>query len=155
MHVPPAFPVPPHVRYGREDELHVWFTEPPGAIVQMSKPQHGTLEQSRWLIGPGLALLRQRFPDAQQLVLVLDFRNLTRRDLAARKVLIDSAPETAKYFSGVFIVPPLQTNVVYRTTLQAAAVLVSALGTRIAIVDNLSSVMIEQGLRVADAEPPG
>ena len=153
QHVPPAFSVPPHIRYGREDELHIWFTDPPGAIVQMSKPQRGTVDQARWLVGPGMALLKQRFPEAKQIVIVLDYRNMTSRDLAARTVLIESASETAKYFSGVFIVPPLQTSKVYRVTLEAAAVLVSALGTRIAIVDSLTSVLVEQGLQVSAAEP--
>jgi hypothetical protein len=153
LSVPPAFSVPPHLRYGRGDELHVWFTDPPGAIVQMAKPQRGTVEQARWLVGPGFQLLRERFPEAAKLILVLDYSHMTGRDTAARTVMVDSAGAVAQFFSGVFIVPPLQASVVYRMMLRAAAVLVSALGTPIEIVESLTAVMADQALQLTTAVP--
>lgn len=152
MTIEPAFTEPPHIRYGKEDEIHAWFTDPPGAIVQLAKPQRATLEQARWLVDEGVTLLRKRFSPDEKVILVLDYRNMTSRDNAARTLMMERAPDIAHHFAGVFIVPPLVASPVYRTTLRAAAALVSALGVNIHIVESLQEVMERHKLMLGSAQ---
>jgi hypothetical protein len=150
MTVAPAFAVPPHLRHGPKDGLCVWFTQPPGAVLQLSTPQRFTIEQAHWIVGPALEQLLVRFPAGEKLTLIFDFRNMTSRDLSARTVLMEHANDIVHRFSHVFIVPPLQSNPIYRVALQAAVALVSAFGASFVIVESLDEVIAERSLR-ADA----
>jgi hypothetical protein len=147
MTVEPAFAGPPHIRHGAQDELHAWFTDPPGAVLQLSKPQRATVEQARWLVGPAIELLRARFPSEEKVILVLDYRNMTSRDTSARTLMMEHAGEIAHMFSHVYIVPPLQANPVYRSALHAAIALVSVFGSPLEIVETLDEVIAKQSLR--------
>lgn len=146
MTVEPAFAVPPHVRHGTQDALHVWFTDPPGAVVQLAQPQRATVEQTTWLLGPGLDLLRERFPNGEKLVVVLDYRNMTSRDTSARTLMMERASDISHMFSRVFIVPPPQVSPVYRTMLHAAVALVSAFGPHLEIVGSLAKIISRESL---------
>jgi hypothetical protein len=147
MSVAPAFAVPPHLRHGAQGELQAWFTDPPGAVMQLSKPQHFTVEQAEWLVGPALERLRQRFPSEEKLLLVLDYRNMTSRDPRARSLMMEHARDIARFFQHITVVPPEQPNPVYRTMLHAAVALVSAFGAPIEIVDSFDDAMARRGLR--------
>jgi hypothetical protein len=147
MPVEPAFDVPPHVRHGADAELHAWFTDPPGAVLQLSKPQRSTLEQAEWLVGPAIDLLRARFPGDEKLILVLDYRNMTSRDTSARTLMMQRAGDIVHMFSHVFIVPPLQVSPVYRSALHAAIALVSVFGSPLEIVETLQEVIQKRSLR--------
>jgi hypothetical protein len=147
MSVAPAFAVTPHLRHGAQGELHAWFTDPPGAVMQLAKPQHFTVEQAEWLVGPALDHLRTRFPNEKKLILVLDYRNMTSRDPRARAILMDRARDVAQFFGHITVVPPAQPNPVYRTMLHAAVALVSAFGAPIDIVDSFDEAMAKCGLR--------
>jgi hypothetical protein len=147
MTVEPAFAVPCHVRHGLQDELQVWFTDPPGVVVQLSKPQRSTVAQTRWLLGPCFDLMRERFPHDEKLILVLDYRNMTSRDTSARTLMMDRARDIAHLFSHVFIVPPLHASPVYLAMLHAAVALVSMFGAKLEIVDSLSETISQTSLR--------
>lgn len=147
MSVEPAFAVPPHLRHGEQGELHAWFTDPPGAVLQLSKPQHFTLEQAEWLVGPGIEQLRARFPHGEKLLLVLDYRNMTSRDTRARTLMMERARDIAHMFAHITVVPPNQPNPIYRTMLHAAVALVSAFGSPIEIVDSFDEVVARRSLR--------
>jgi hypothetical protein len=153
MTVEPAFPVPPHVLHGSEGEIQVWFTEPAGAIVQLAKPQRATLEQSQWLVGPGIERLREEFPNGEKLILVLDYRNMTSRDTSARTLMMDRAGDISHMFEHVVIVPPLNASAVYRATLQAAVALVSIWGVHIELVPSLEVAISRYSLSASDKSP--
>jgi hypothetical protein len=56
----PIFPVPAHVECPT-GPLRAWFTEPKGAVVQLSEAAAFTEAMARWLIGPGRNALLERF----------------------------------------------------------------------------------------------
>ncbi len=147
MKVTPAFAAPPHIRHGEQAELQAWFTDPPGAILQLSKPQHFTLEQAEWVVGPGFDQLRSRFAKGEKLILVLDYRNMTSRDTRARTLMMERARDIAHTFAHITVVPPHQPNPIYRTMLHAAVALVSAFGAPIEVVDSLDEVIARLALR--------
>jgi len=95
MPVEPAFALPPHIRHGMEEELHAWFIDPPGAVLQLAQPQHFGVEQAEWLVGPALERLRERFPGDNKLLLILDYRNMTTRDPRARSLMMERARDIA------------------------------------------------------------
>jgi hypothetical protein len=127
--------------------MRAWFTEPLGAVMQLSMPQHFTVEQAEWLVGPALERLRERFPNDTKLTLVLDYRNMTSRDPRARSIMMDRARDIAHWFGHITVVPPEQPNPVYRTMLHAAVALVSAFGTQIEIMDSFDEVLAKRALR--------
>jgi hypothetical protein len=142
----PAFAVPPDLLGA--GNLRVWFTDPPGAIVQLSQPARGTKEMAEWLVGPGFARLRGRFP-AAEMILVIDLSLMEGRDSAAREVMIDKAREPGRIFARTFMIPPLKASAVYMATLHAASALFNALGRDINIERSLSAVIAQCELKPA------
>jgi hypothetical protein len=147
MGVSPAFDVPPDLQGA--GVLRAWFTDPPGAVVQMAVPSRGTKEMAEWLVGAGYARLRGRFPEAQGFTLVIDLSLMEGRDPAARAVMIDKAREYHSSFARTFMIPPLKGSVVYLTTLHAAAALLNALGLKLKIESSLEAVISECKLKPA------
>jgi hypothetical protein len=143
----PVFQVPPDLV--GPGELRVWFTEPPGAVMQMIARGRGTKEMAEWLVGPALTRLRDRFPQCSQLILVLDFALLEGRDPAARVVMMDKGRECAALFSQSFLIRPEKANPVYITTLHAAAALLSAFGVNLEISNSLREVISRCNLHPA------
>src|SRR5262245_48272351 len=80
-----------------------WFTDPPGAIVQIAQPARGTKEMAEWLVGPAFLRLRGRFPTAEGMVLVIDLSLMDGRDTAARTLIIERARQAGKIFGRVYI----------------------------------------------------
>jgi hypothetical protein len=144
-----AFDVPPNAR--GPDNLQAWFTAPPGVLVRMVSPTRGTKEMAEWLVGPGFALLRARFPDEGSLVLVLDFSKMLGRDSAARVVMMDKAREARQLFARTFVIPPAKSNPVYMTTLYAAAALLTGFGIHLVIARSLDQVLAQCPLEPAGA----
>jgi hypothetical protein len=143
----PIFDRAPHVTCPT-GPLSVWFIDPPGAVVQLTEAAEFTESMARWLVGRGLELLRGRFADVPKLLIVLDVRPMTRRDSAVRTILMQKARDLDSPFSTVIVVPPLQSNPVYLTTLHAAAALVSAFGTRIEISGDVEHAMRRERVEV-------
>ena len=143
----PAFDRPPDLLGA--GCLRGWFTDPPGAVVQIAQPARGTKEMAEWLVGPMFLRLRGRFPTSEGMVLVLDLSLMDGRDTAARTVVIDRAREAGQIFGRVYIIAPLKTNAVYLTTLHAAATLLNALGRDIHIETSLIEVIQRCDLKPA------
>jgi hypothetical protein len=144
--IEPIFPVPAHVECPA-GPLRAWFSEPKGAVVQLSEAGAVTEEMARWLIGPGRDLLLERFAASTGFWLVLDIRPMTSREPIVRSLMMDSAREHMDTFSNLIIVPPLQINPVYLTTLQAAAALLGAFGTHVEITKDLKHVLGRDQIR--------
>jgi hypothetical protein len=143
----PAFDVPPDLHGA--GVLRAWFTDPPGAVVQMARPGRGTVEIANWMVGPGFARLHGRFPESESLILVMDLRLMEGRDPAARVVMMDKGREVNRLFARTFIIPPLKTNPVYLTTLHAAAALLTAFGVDLKIESSLPKVIAQCDLKPA------
>jgi hypothetical protein len=152
MGAEPAFEIPPDIQGA--GVLRAWFTEPPGAVVQLTHLTRGTKEVAEWLVGPGYARLRGRFPEAQGLILVIDLSLMDGRDAAARLVMLEKARESKMLFSKVVMIPPLKTNPVYLTTLHAAAALLNAFGLDLKIEKSLEEVIARCKLKPASAVAP-
>ena len=147
-HVAPFFSVPPHVECP-VGPLYVWFTEPPGVVLQLMEAVRFTTEIARWLIGPGLDLLAQRYDEATRFTIVFDIRQMTGRDPVVRSLFMDLAREQAGRFEAIVAIPPLQINPVYLAGLHAAAALVSAFGPRFEISGDVAHVIYRHRLRPA------
>jgi len=135
----PAFDLPPDLIGA--GGLRMWFTDPPGAIVQLAQSARGTKEMAEWLIGPAFARVRGRFPAEDALILVIDLSLMNGRDPAARAVIMDKARESGRLFTRTFLVPPAKASAVYLTTMHAAAALMNALGRDINIESSLADVI--------------
>jgi hypothetical protein len=144
----PAFPVPPHIRH-EGGTIACWYTEPPGAVVQLTRAVMGTIPLAEWMVGAGYDQLLARYPTADTLILVLDVRAMVGRDPAARKVMLEKARLQKRGRFNSFIVPPADASKIYLTTLYTAAALVNTFGSRLQIVKSLSEVIVSQKLRVA------
>jgi hypothetical protein len=143
----PAFDVPPDILGARV--LRAWFTDPPGVVVQMAQPSRGTVELAEWMVGPGYTRLRGRFPASERLILVIDLSLMEGRDPAARAVMMDKAREFNRLFERTIIIPPLQSNPVYLTTLHAAAALLTAFGVDLKLEKSLAGVIAQWKLTPA------
>jgi hypothetical protein len=143
----PAFEEPPDVRGA--GLLRAWYTDPPGAVVQMVRRARGTKEMAEWMVGPGLAQLRGRFPGCSELILVIDLSLMEGRDPAARVVMMDAGRELAQLISQTFVIRPEKANPVYLTTLHAAAALLSAFGVSLTISGSLRDVISRFNLKPA------
>lgn len=143
----PAFDTRPDL-YGPSG-LRVWFTEPPGLVVQMARPSRGTHEMAAWLIGPGYARLRGRFPGLSGLALVIDLSLMDGRDPDARALMLERASENNGVVSRIIIVPPAKPNPVYLTTLHAAVTLLNSIGRDITIESSLEKAIATFGLKPA------
>jgi len=88
-----AFPRAPHMSYGG---AAVWFTSPPGAVVQLLEPVRGTLDLVNWIVGPFYDELERRFPGRTALIFVFDLELMTGRTAASRSVFLAKARECGK-----------------------------------------------------------
>jgi hypothetical protein len=144
----PAFPVAPHIRH-EGGTIACWYTEPPGAVVQLTRSVKGTVPLAEWMVGAGYDQLIARYPTAETLILVLDIRAMVGRDPAARSVMLEKARSQKRGRFNSFIVPPTDSSKIYLTTLHAAAALVNTFGSRLQIVKSLREVIVAQKLCVA------
>jgi len=146
--VEPIFSAAPHAACP-VGPLRAWFTDPPGAVVQLSEAGEFTVDMARWLVGPGFELLLERFQIDTGLSLVLDIREMTTREPVVRTVFMDKAREAASKFGLVAVIPPLRAKGVYLTALHAAGALVSAFGTKFEITSDLDDLLARYGIRPA------
>jgi hypothetical protein len=144
----PAFSVPPHV-IDESGAIAGWFTEPPGVVLQFTRPTRGTNELSKWLVGPGYDLLVRRFPEACELRVVLDMRQMTGRSATARAVLIEHAKLVSQRLGRVIILPSVHLGAFYVKVVEATALALRAFGVRIEVEHSLERALARQELRVA------
>ena len=124
---PPAFTVPPDLRSPAGD-LAVWFTDPPGAVVQLSERKRGTVEMASWLAGPGVHTLLDRFPGTARLVILLDLTLMKDRDPAVRPLLVEAAKALGPRIAQGIVVAPDKAGPVYLASVRAAASVLGVFG---------------------------
>ena len=146
----PAFAVPPHL-LDESGAIACWFTEPPGVVLQFTRPTRGTGELSRWLVGSGYNQLIRRFPDAHELRMVLDMRQMTGRSATARSIMIEHAKLVSQRLGRVIILPSVHLGAFYVTVVETTALMLRPFGVRIEIEHSLERALARQELRVAPA----
>jgi hypothetical protein len=141
-----AFPRAPHMSYGG---AAVWFTSPPGAVVQLLEPVRGTLELVNWLVGPAYDELERRFPGRQALIFVFDLELMTGRSAASRSVFLAKVRECGKRFAEGLVVPPTAANAAYRQSMYAAMAIARAVGIHVEMVSSSVSAVASRSLKPA------
>lgn len=142
----PAFGRVPHMSYGG---AAVWFTSPPGAVVQLVEPVRGTLDLVNWIIGPAYDELDRRFPGRTALILVFDLQLMTGRSAASRSAFLAKARECGRRFSEGLFVPPRAATGAYRQSMAAAIALIRALGVHVEIAASAVSAVASRNLKPA------
>src|SRR5215472_11798048 len=148
----PAFLVPPHLRHP-SGALVAWLTDPPGAVIQLTRPTRGTADLAEWLVGPALEYLLRHFPDALRLIVVLDLRQMTGRDPLARALLLEKAKTLRAGLLRAVVIPPIGASRVYLSSLRVAADILRVFGVRVDIERSLTDVLSEHRLRGAGITP--
>ena len=144
----PAFAVPPHL-LDDSGAIAVWFTDPPGAVLQFTRPERGTTELAKWLCGDGYEQLLRRFPDGEKLRFVLDMRQMTGRAATARSVLIEHGKLVAQRVGPVIILPSMHLGPFYVTVVEGTALMLRAFGLRIDVDHSLERALSKQEMRLA------
>jgi hypothetical protein len=127
----------------------IWFTEPPGAVIQFVQPARGDLALVRWLVGPALERLLERFPGSSPLVFVMDLGLMTGRDAAVRPILNEAVKSLGPRIARSVVVPPENASVVYMASLHASVSLLRVFGVPVEIQS------LPNALRALRAAPPG
>jgi hypothetical protein len=141
--VRPAFRRAPHMSYGG---AAVWFTSPPGCVIQLVEPVRGTLDLVNWMVGPVYQELDRRFPGRNALILVFDLELMTGRSAASRTVFLAKAREVGKRFSEGLFVPPSAASAANRVATRASIALVRALGVHVELVSSSVSAVASRNL---------
>jgi hypothetical protein len=148
----PVFASAPDLR-SEGGQLVAWYTDPPGAVVQLPAATVFTKEMAEWMVGPGLSALHQRFPQRGKLQLLLDIRPMVSREPAARTVIMSAATRHLFLFSKLGVIAPAKPPPLYMTTLYGAIALLSAIGPEIRIFETLEGALQTMGLREAPLLP--
>ena len=133
-------------------ELEVWFTDPPGAVVQMPSPMVGTAAMARWLVGEARERLYRRFPDASQFYFLVDLSVMTSRDPALRSIIGEASKEMKSKIARAIIVPSESANVVFLKSLEVAVLLLHGFGVNLEIYRSSAQAMASMKLSPARRE---
>jgi hypothetical protein len=145
-----SFEDSPHVTSPCGD-LAAWFTEPPGAIIRFVRPARLELAGARWLTGPAIDLLNDRFGPTQKLILVLDLGRMRTRDPAVRPMIVEAAKSLRPRLARAVVIPPAQASAVYLASLRAAASLLRVFGVEVELRASLADVLRVITLSAASA----
>lgn len=129
--------------------LVAWFTDPAGALVQISRTSELTVEMTRWLVEHGCAQLLARFPGTTPLTIVLDIRLMTKRQPAVRSLLVEAAKKLGPRLGMGYVLPPENSGKVYLASLHAATAALRVFGARVEISESLSALLSAQHMRAA------
>lgn len=141
----PVFASEPHAR-APADVIYAWLLDPPGGLVQFIKPVKGTSEIASWLVGPAFELLDARFPQRDDLTLILDMKHMVGRSAAARSILLHSAKVLGPRFARVFVVPPTDYPPMYLQAFQASVAFVRLLGMNVTVAGSSRAVVDRYGI---------
>lgn len=148
--VEPVFPSEPDVRL-EGGKLVAWFTEPAGAVVQLTEAAVFTKAMAEWVVGPAFTALNQRFAEGTKLSLLLDLRPMISREPAARPVIMSAATTSLFMFAQAGVIAPAKPPPLYMTTLHAAVALLNALGPEIRVYETLEGAL--QHMKLTAARP--
>lgn len=144
--VTPIFASRPHL-LDPSGTMALWFTDPPGAWLQFIRPGRGTDELSEWMAGPALRALVARFP-RETLTLVLDFRLMTDRDLAARARILQTAPALRDSLARLIVLPSFYATPLHMKATAAGVRLARAFGLPVELETSpAAQVLSDLGLR--------
>jgi hypothetical protein len=144
----PVFASEPDLRF-EGGKLVAWFTDPAGAVVQLTEAAVFNKAMAEWVVGPALAELDLRFPNATALRLLLDLRPMTAREPAARPVIMSAATTRLFMFAQVGLIAPVNPPPLYMTTVHAAVALLSAFGPEIRVFETLEGPLQHMQLKAA------
>jgi hypothetical protein len=88
---------------------------------------------ARWLVGPALSRLQERFPGDVKVRLVMDLSLMTGRDPAVRPILVETTKRMGHRIEHSTIVAPQNAGVVYLASLKASVSLLRVFGVPIEI----------------------
>lgn len=125
----------------------VYWTDPPGALVQLVQATRGTSEMAHWLVGEALELLFNRFPGVDGLRIVIDMRRMTGRSAMARSVLMNAAGAAAGRIGQVVLLPSVHMGPAYLTVIEATAVALRLVGYRVDVEHDLDEALRRHGVR--------
>jgi hypothetical protein len=150
--VEPVFSQEPDLRC-ESGKLVAWFTDPPGAVVQLRDAAVFTKAMADWFVGPAFAALVQRFPNAKDMRLLLDLRPMLSREPAARPVLMTAANNSMFAFAKIGLIPPARPLPLYMSTLYGAVALLSTIGPEIRIYETLEGALLHMAVAAASSSP--
>jgi hypothetical protein len=128
--------------------IAIYWTDPPGALLQVVQDTRGTSEMAHWLATEGLELLLSRFPGVDSLRLVIDMRRMTGRSAMARSILMNaSGGQAAERIAHVVLLPSVHMGPAYITVIEAAAVALRLIGYRVDIEHDLDDALDKVGVR--------
>jgi hypothetical protein len=125
------------------------MTDPPGAVIQITRPAEGTRSMTNWMAKDAYELLLSRFPAVDGLTIVLDLRLMTGREAGARNALVEPAKRLKTRVARTILLPPQKASQVYLGSLFAATAVLSAFGVHVEIEHSLPNVLGKHGLRAA------
>jgi hypothetical protein len=143
-----AFSAMPHLVHPSRD-VACWLTDPPGAVIQITRPAEGTRNMTSWMAKDAHELLLARFPAVHDLTIILDLSLMTGRDAGARNALVEPAKRLKSRVARTILLPPRSASRVYLGSLFAATAVLSAFGIHVQIENSLPSVLAKYGLRAA------
>jgi hypothetical protein len=135
-----AFTAPPHLT-DPSRTLVVWFTEPPGIVVQFARPARFEMSHAQWMVGPMLSALLKRFSREEPLAFVLDLSLMDGRDPSVRPLLVEAARKVTHRSRRSILVPPVNANRVYLAGVNAAASLARVFGLTVSIETLSQSIL--------------
>jgi hypothetical protein len=145
-----AFDAPPHL-VDPSGALGVYWTDPPGVLVQFIRPARGTTELAEWLTSEGLELLIARFPVDQELRLILDMRQMVGRSASARSLLMRASKTSRSRVQHVVLLPSVHLGATYAKVIEASAVVLRMLGYRVHVEHDLERALKKHGTRLLAA----
>lgn len=126
-----AFTGTPHL-VDPSQTVAVWFTDPPGAVVQFVRRAPCTVPLAQWMATSARARLVERFASSASLVFVLDLSLMDGRDPLARPIIVECAREFASR-ARARVVPPRDASRVYLAGIHVAASVARVFGIEVSI----------------------
>src|SRR5690349_14902858 len=91
----------------------VYWTDPPGALLQLVQASRGPSDMAHWLVDEALDLLFSRFPGVDGLRVIIDMRRMTGRSAMARSVLMNASGAAAARIGHVVLLPSMHMGAPY------------------------------------------
>jgi hypothetical protein len=148
--VEPIFGSKPHAT-DPSGSLAVWYTEPPGVVIQLLTAREGTLELVQWLAGPSRAQTERRFHDRDDLQVLFDVRLLTGRAPEVRAQIMELAKAMRPRVKRVVVLPPRDWSPALRRTLEVTVSILRVFGLQIAVAQTPLYFLAETGARPLEA----
>lgn len=127
--------------------ISMYWTDPPGVLVQLVQATRGTSEMAHWLAGDALDLFFSRFPGVDGLRVVLDMRRMTGRSAMARQVLMNASGAAAGRIAHVVLLPSLHMGPAYLKVIEATCVALRLIGYRVDVEHDLEVALRKHGIR--------